>query len=152
VSRNSSVPDWVELTVHWLDDRVRVPGTRITFGLDAIIGFLLPGIGDAVTTVAAVLPLWLAIKSGVPRVVVFRMLLNVVLDAALGAVPVLGDVFDVAFKANRKNLTLLRGHLREGLRPAPGDYGVLVLVVTGVLIAALVPLGVVLVVAAWLCP
>jgi hypothetical protein len=104
----------------------------------------LPGLGDAATTVAAVVPVWLAIRSGVPRVIVFRMLLNVVLDAVLGVVPILGDLFDVAFKANRKNLSLLVDHLSDGLQPARADYAVAVVVAVVVLIAALAPLAIVL--------
>ena len=104
---------------HLLDDRFRIPGTRYRIGLDGLIG-LVPGIGDAVTTVLALYIVLEARRLGVPLTKLGRMGLNVGLDAVLGAVPLLGDLFDVAWKANRRNLELLLDHLdadRKALGP-----------------------------------
>ena len=93
-----------------LDTAFLIPGTNVRFGIDALIG-LVPGIGDAVTTVMALYIVSEARALGAPRSLIARMLANVAVDGLVGAIPVLGDVFDVAFRANRRNMALLRGHL-----------------------------------------
>jgi hypothetical protein len=92
-----------------LDTAIRLPG-GIRVGADAIIG-LAPGIGDAITTVLAAYIVAEAWRLGVPKRVVLRMAANVAIDGLVGAVPVLGDIFDVAFKANIRNVALLERHL-----------------------------------------
>ena len=95
---------------HLLDDRFRIPGTSYRIGLDGLIG-LVPGLGDAVTTLFSLYIVLEARRLGLPLTKLGRMGLNVGVDAVLGAVPLLGDLFDVAWKANRRNLTLLLDHL-----------------------------------------
>jgi len=92
----------------WLMDRaIKIPGTNITIGLDALLG-LLPIGGDVLTGVIQTgIVLVALLHYRVPRAVAARMVTNVLLDTALGAIPVLGDVFDVFFKANTRNLQLL---------------------------------------------
>src|SRR5688500_4748456 len=90
--------------VRWLDDLVRVPGTRFGIGLDAILGFLVPGLGDLVTGAVALTLLRTAMRRGVPRVVMARMLVNIGVDTMVGLVPVVGDVFDLLWRSNTKNL------------------------------------------------
>lgn len=93
-----------------LDTAFAVPGTNIRFGFDGLIG-LVPGIGDTVTTA---LSLWLVYEAhqlGAPKHVLARMLGNVALDGVVGSVPLAGDVFDVMWKANRRNLRILRDWL-----------------------------------------
>ena len=98
-----------------LDTAFIVPGTNIRFGIDAVIG-LVPGIGDAVTAAMALYIVHEARQLGAPAHVLSRMVANVVLDGLAGSVPVVGDVFDVAFRANRRNMRLLRAWMdREGL-------------------------------------
>jgi hypothetical protein len=97
---------------HLLDDRFRIPGTRYRIGLDGLIG-LVPGIGDAVTTLLALYIVLEARRHGVPLRKLGRMGVNVGIDALVGAVPLVGDLFDVAWKANRRNLELLLDHLDE---------------------------------------
>ena len=99
----------LEKLAHWLDSRFRIPGTNVRFGVDSILG-LFPGVGDTATTIPAVYLILCAQRLGVPRRVLMRMSLNVVLDLVLGAIPVVGDAFDVGFKANRKNVDLVRRH------------------------------------------
>jgi hypothetical protein len=99
-----------------LDTAFVVPGTRIRFGFDGLIG-LVPGIGDAVTTMLSLYIVHEAWQLGAPRHVLTRMLANVVLDGFIGAVPVAGDVFDVLWRANKRNVRLLREWLdRDGFR------------------------------------
>jgi hypothetical protein len=99
-----------------LDTAFIIPGTNIRFGVDALIG-LVPGIGDAITTVMSLYIVREARELGVPRHVIARMLVNVALDGVVGAVPFLGDAFDVMWRANRRNMALLRNHLdREARR------------------------------------
>jgi hypothetical protein len=78
----------------------------VSFGLDAIVG-LIPVVGDAVTSIAALYPVHLAKKHNLGKTVQMRMAFNVLMDFAAGAVPVVGDLVDVAYKANLKNLKLL---------------------------------------------
>lgn len=90
-----------------LDTALVIPGTNIRFGADAIVG-LVPGIGDAITTALAAWVVYEARRLGAPRHLIVRMIGNVALDGIVGAVPLVGDMFDVMFKANRRNLRLLR--------------------------------------------
>jgi hypothetical protein len=93
-----------------LDTRFRIPGTPIRFGLDGIIG-LVPGLGDAA---GAVLSLYILIESramGASWWAIARMLLNIGIDFLVGLIPILGDIFDIGWKANRRNVALLRRHL-----------------------------------------
>jgi hypothetical protein len=92
-----------------LDTAFVLPGTNIRFGADALIG-LAPGIGDTITTALAAFIVYEAHKLGVPRRVLIRMIGNVAIDGLVGAVPVFGDLFDVVFRANRRNVKLLREH------------------------------------------
>lgn len=89
-----------------LDDLFRIPGTDIRFGLDPLIG-LIPGVGDFITSIASFLIIYAGWQRGLPRVTISRMVANVAIDTVLGAVPIVGDVFDVAWKSNRKNIKLL---------------------------------------------
>ena len=98
---------------HLLDEAFRIPGTRWRIGLDGLAGFV-PGIGDGVTALVALYPVLEAYRHGAPPALLARMLANLGIDTAVGAVPILGDIFDVAFKANRRNVELLRRHLGHG--------------------------------------
>src|SRR6187431_2438452 len=100
-----------------LDTAILVPGTNIRFGLDALIG-LVPGIGDAITTVLSLYIVNEARALGAPPLLIARMVANVALDGVVGAVPLVGDAFDVAFRANRRNMRLLRDHLNKAEGPS----------------------------------
>jgi Domain of unknown function (DUF4112) len=104
-----------------LDSAFRIPGTGIRFGLDAIIG-LIPGVGDISTPAFAGLLLMQAVRMRLPVVVQARMVLNAAFDMLIGLVPILGDLADIGWKANLKNLALLERHARPGIAPARGDY------------------------------
>lgn len=110
-----------------LDSAFVLPGTNIRFGLDGIIG-LAPGIGDAISTALSAYLIWEARRLGLPRHKIARMVANTAFDAAFGVVPVVGDIADVWFKANRRNMRILREHLDKTRRDKEGvidaDYTV----------------------------
>ncbi len=99
--------DGLERLAWWLDSSIVVPGTRFRVGLDALIG-LIPGVGDLIGAAPSAYIVAAAARRGLPRSVLLRMALNVGLEALVGVVPVLGDLFDAAWKANQRNVALLR--------------------------------------------
>lgn len=99
--------------VRWLDDLIRVPGTNFGIGLDAILGFFVPVLGDLVTGATSVMLIHAAQRRGVPRVVLLRMLVNIGVDTLAGMVPVVGDAFDLLWRSNVRNLELLERHQGE---------------------------------------
>jgi hypothetical protein len=112
-----------------LDTAVRIPGTPVRFGLDAVLG-LIPGVGDVVGAAAAGYIVLAAARLGAPPSVLVRMLLNVGVDTVVGAVPLLGDLFDFGWRSNTRNVALLERHLADP-RDARASSG---RVVVGVLI------------------
>jgi Domain of unknown function (DUF4112) len=105
----------LERLAHWLDDRYRLPGTGIRVGLDGIIG-LIPGIGDAASGLLSAYIIYEARRLGVPNSVLAGMLGNFAVDFVVGAVPVFGDIFDIGWKANRRNVRMLLRHLERSGR------------------------------------
>jgi hypothetical protein len=95
-----------------LDSAIGIPGTRYRFGLDAIIG-LVPGIGDAIGAIFSIYIIFQAARLGVPKPTLARMIGNVGVDTIVGEIPLLGDLFDVAFKSNIKNLSLIEQHVHR---------------------------------------
>lgn len=124
---------------HLLDTVFRIPGTNIRFGWDPILG-LVPGLGDLSSPIFAAALLLQARRMRVPRIVLLRMLLNAGIDAVLGFVPVLGNLADIGWKANTRNMALLERHAEPGVPPRTADrvfvYGVLALLV----LASLTPI------------
>jgi hypothetical protein len=94
----SPVARRVERLVHLLDSGVTVPGTRLQVGLDPLLGLVLPGVGDAVSGIVSLSVLFLAVQYRVPSRVIARMVFNVGVDAAVGGIPIVGDVFDFTWK------------------------------------------------------
>jgi hypothetical protein len=103
---NSPSLDRARLIAQMLDSAFRVPGTRFRFGFDSIIG-LIPGVGDLIGLVLGGYILRVAAEHNAPRVVRWRMAMNLWIDSVLGAIPFLGDLFDVGFKAHQRNVRLL---------------------------------------------
>jgi hypothetical protein len=103
-----------------LDDLIRVPGTQRRFGLEPVMG-LVPWLGDLVS---AAIGAWIILEArrfGLPGPVIGRMVAYVVLDLVVGAIPLLGDVFDFAFKSNSRNLALFRRHAMNPQASTTGD-------------------------------
>jgi hypothetical protein len=106
----------LEALAKLMDGAFVIPGTTIRLGLDGLIG-LIPVAGDMIAGLVSTYLIWEAKQLGAPGWLIARMLANAFLDTALGSVPVIGDAFDVLFRANMKNMALLRRHLeKKGLR------------------------------------
>lgn len=123
-----------EVVAKWMDGRL----------FDPIVGFVLPGLGDAAGILMGAYVVYLARQGGASRAVQARMLINLAVDGLVGAVPFIGDVFDLVFRAHTRNLALLKE--RPDGEPQAGDWGVLLGAVALVLLALAVPIvaGVVL--------
>jgi Domain of unknown function (DUF4112) len=102
----------LDLLSHLLDDFIKVPGTPIRFGLDGIVG-VIPGIGDLIGGIASCIIIVAAWVRGVSYGTVLRMVANVGIEVVFGSVPILGDMFDIAWRANRRNYALLTGSIYE---------------------------------------
>ena len=123
-----------------LDSAVKIPGTNIRFGADSIVG-LIPGLGDMAGTVLSGYIVLVATRLGVPPSVVTRMLLNIGVDTLAGSVPLVGDLFDVGWKANQKNVALIERHVGNQV-PTRRSSTWMVTAVVIVAIALLVLVGV----------
>jgi len=110
---DSSLPEWLHVLVAVSDDGLRIPGIGVKLGLDPLLGALFPGAGDALGGVAAGTLIYVAWQRGASRTLLFKMLGNAMLDMVVGSVPLVGDLFDLGFHANRRNLNLLENFLRQ---------------------------------------
>jgi len=102
----------LERLAYFLDASLDVPFTNFRIGIDSLIG-LIPGIGDAASGLISLAIIYRGWRLGVSFPVVVRMLLNLLLDVVVGTIPVAGDLFDMAFKANLRNVDLIRNNLRK---------------------------------------
>lgn len=109
-----------------LDNRFRIPGTNIRFGLDALIG-LIPYAGDLISLLVSGFLMLLMVRHGASPLLVLRMLGNYLIDTAVGTIPVLGDLFDIGFKANRRNVELLTRYYESGKPRYSGVSSILLL-------------------------
>ncbi|CAN5146293.1 DUF4112 domain-containing protein [soil metagenome] len=138
----------VEVLSKLMDNRFKVPGTDIRFGLDGIIG-LIPGVGDLAGFAVSAYLITIMSKNGASGFVLARMMLNVIIDTALGMVPVVGDIFDFAFKSNVRNMRLMNEYYEEGKhRGSARKVIVPLLILLFLIVAAITWLGYKLVV--WL--
>jgi hypothetical protein len=126
-----------ETLARWLDGRY----------LDPLLGFFLPGAGDVLSAALGVYPVLLAWRRGAPRALLARMLLNLAVDAAGGSIPILGDIWDLLFRAHTRNLALLRARVDEGGAAKSSDALVVLLAGLALLVALALP--VVVAVVAW---
>lgn len=138
--RNRSEPQLSRLRrlAHWLDDGIRIPGTRFHLGADPIFG-LVPVVGDFL---GALLGAWIVLQGGrlgVPIPTLLRLIWNLVVDAVLGAIPVLGDIYDAIAKANLRNVALIERALEDPHVAHRSDLGYLIGLLA-VLVATLIGL------------
>jgi hypothetical protein len=141
LASSPAIPAWARQLSVLLDSAIRIPGTELRIGLDPILGLLFPEVGDALTALLSLTLLGVAFRERVPKLVMARMLTNIALDALLGAIPVIGDAFDFAFKANEKNLSLIERHRGDPTQPATwADRAVVFGVALVALALVLVPL------------
>lgn len=129
-----------------LDDAFAIPGTNWRFGLDAIVG-LIPGIGDLITSIFSFLIVFAAWQRGLPRVTIARMVANIAVDTLVGAMPIVGDLFDAAWKSNKKNVALLKRAAAEqssgaGFKHRAKDWLALILLISAALAMVAVPIWV----------
>jgi hypothetical protein len=129
----------VEAVARWLDYAFVLPG-GFRFGFAGIIG-LIPGIGDILDALVSLYIVYRAIELGIPRVSIARMVVNVAIEGAAGSVPFIGDLFDIAFKANRRNYQILRNHMTASRRQSHLDW--LFLLGTGLIVVTAVALPIV---------
>jgi hypothetical protein len=126
--------------ISWLfDELIRIPGTNMKFGLDALMG-LLPGGGDLVGGAVSAYAIVIAQRLGAPPAVIGRMTMNILIDAVFGAVPLIGDLFDASWKANRRNLALLEEFAQTPVKAKRGSMVVMVVAIA-VLFALLIGIG-----------
>lgn len=95
-----------------MDSSIKIPGIGVRFGIDSLIG-LFPGGGDFVGGVLSLYIVWQAKKVGIPNEALLKMLFNIFLEFFIGSIPILGDIFDVAFKANIKNINIIEEHFKK---------------------------------------
>ena len=133
----SSELKWLDTATRLLDNRFRIPGTDIRFGLDFLIG-LMPGIGDIASLSISGLLVTVMARKGASGMVILKMLWNILIDAIVGTVPILADIFDLAYRANRRNLELLQEHYVEGEHDGSAWPVVIfiLLIVLGLIVAA----------------
>lgn len=103
---------WLEGIATLMDNQFRVPFTNYRFGLDALIG-IIPGLGDIAGLGISLVLFGIMFKKGAGPIIILQMLGNIMLDALVGAVPIFGDIFDFGFKANRRNVNLLKKYYQE---------------------------------------
>ncbi len=131
----------VEAVARWFDYAFRLPG-GFRFGLAGLIG-LIPGFGDIIDALISFYIVFRAVQLRVPGVAIARMLVNIGLEASLGAIPLVGDLFVVGYKANRRNYVLLRNHMFDGRRQTARDWWFLVITAVVLIACFAVPVAIV---------
>jgi hypothetical protein len=119
--RSDSATAEVELLAWLLDNSIPIPGTGRRIGLDALIG-LIPGAGDLISGGLGLLVVVRAAQRGLPTIVLARMLVNVALDFTIGAIPIIGDIFDMWFKSSVRNVGLMRRYVTEPESSTTGQW------------------------------
>ena len=104
-----------------MDNLLRVPGTKFRFGLDPLLG-LIPGFGDTASAVVSALALVQAARRGLPKIVLARMSLNILINELVGIIPGIGDAFSFWFKSNARNYRILQTHAAGLAKPGQGDW------------------------------
>jgi Domain of unknown function (DUF4112) len=129
---------------YWWDNSIPIPGTKWRFGLESLLGFLPFG-GDALGILLSCYLVWQAMEFGLPKSLLSQMVWNLLLDGLAGSVPMAGDIFDTAWKANSRNVSLLEGHLQTlapTKRQVNRGYVLLVLLLLALTLLGLIALGI----------
>lgn len=126
---------WVEQLSRLMDSRFVIPGTNIRFGIDPILS-LLPVFGDLVTFIVSGMLIYTMRNHGASRNVAVKMILNATLDAVIGTIPLVGTIFDVFYKANDRNVKLLKEHYFEGKHQGSGNGLLVLIAIVAILILA----------------
>ncbi len=134
--REVQIEKGLDALARYLDGLFRVPGTTWRFGLDGLIG-LIPNVGDTLTLLPSLYILISAVRYGVPKITLLRMAFNLGLDYVVGSIPFIGDVFDFFWKANKKNMDLIRERATGNDVGTTSDY-IFVFAIIGVLLLLLI--------------
>ncbi len=129
---------WLALV---MDNLLRFPGTKFRFGLDPIIG-LIPGLGDTASTIISAMALLAAARRGLPKILLARMSLNILINEFVGIVTIVGDAFSFWFKSNARNYDLLRKHTAAPRASTTSDWIFVALVLVALVLILLVSLAV----------
>jgi len=113
--RLKTLQNRANLISHALDDRFKIPGTSIRYGFDSLIGFI-PVVGDSITLGVSGYTVYLARRAGIRKRIIAKMLKNIGVDYVVGLVPLVGDIFDFAIKANLKNAKLINEEIEHRLQ------------------------------------
>jgi hypothetical protein len=132
MDRDDDVRQRLQRFAWLLDNSVPLPGLDFRIGLDAVLG-LIPGFGEAAGVLLSTYIVHHAWRLGVPRSVLVRMWLNIVIEGVVGAVPLLGDIFDAAWKANMRNVALLEAHMHHPRRTAAASRTLIAALILAVL-------------------
>ena len=134
----------LEQLFRWLavimDNLLRVPGTQFRFGLDPLIG-LVPGIGDTGSTIVSAMALIAAARRGLPKILLARMSLNILINEAVGIIPIVGDAFSFWFKSNARNYELLKKFSTAPRRSTASDWAFVIFVLAALLVILAVSLA-----------
>jgi hypothetical protein len=150
ITRSANARREILRQLAWLlDSSIRIPGTRFTIGIDALLG-LVPFAGDLLGVLLSSYILLEAARLGAPKPLLYRMAINVAVDGLVGAIPVAGDIFDAVWKANQKNVRLLEAHLREPARTAAASRRWIILIALGAIVLAIGALWLTYVLLRWL--
>ncbi|WP_026897792.1 DUF4112 domain-containing protein [Daejeonella oryzae] len=125
---NNSNIKWIEYVSKLMDDKFRLPGTNFRFGLDPILN-LIPFAGNLSTFAVSIVLIATMAKYGASRKLLIMMSLNVLVDTTIGAIPLIGNIFDFAYKSNTKNLRLLKEHYQEGKHTGSGRGIITILII-----------------------
>lgn len=117
--QNKDALQWAERYARLLDAKFKVPGTNFTFGIDPILG-LIPGLGDGASLVFQMLLVVALLRQGSSGELRAKLILNVLVDSAIGSIPVVGQIWDFFFKANERNLCLTQEYLYQGRHQGSG--------------------------------
>lgn len=112
---------WIDWVTDWMDNKIRIPGTNIRFGLDFLIG-LVPYVGDIISFGISGLLLMGMARHGASGMLIIKMIANVLLDTVVGSIPIIGDLFDLQYRANWRNLKLFEEFYEEGEHQGSGCW------------------------------
>lgn len=129
---------WIDVVTDWMDNKIRIPGTNIRFGLDFLVG-LIPYFGDIASFAISGMLLMGMARHGASGMLILKMLGNVFLDMTVGSIPLLGDLFDLGYRANWRNLKLYEAYIDEGKHKGSGWWVILlILLIFGALLFLLI--------------
>lgn len=139
---------WLDGASTFLDNRFKIPGTNIRFGADFLVG-LIPYAGDVISFVISGILVMVMAKKGASGKVLLKMLGNIWMDGVFGTIPILGDLFDLRFRANRRNMALLQEHYEEG-KHRGSAWGILLFILIALIFLILISVIIVWKVFKWI--